>query len=275
MDKETRQNQPQPTDDGDSSNQTPEATIVGPRIRAKKVKTGDINTTVIHGDLIVKVIRQVSEETGILRKILSDFLEGMGETALAKADPAKIEQLLRAWAERYLSLEEELRVLKGDDPEVQRLRETARQALRENRLQDFEESVRQVHEHVHAAIMTQYRIARVAAIGATALIIAVLGAFFALSWRGSTEQERPEDGSLQEQTGKVLNNSSDGSINIHSNDNGVIIVGNGNTPAAATTTTTPAPATPPPAAVTIHGDNHGGIRINNTINSNNSTEIPD
>jgi hypothetical protein len=73
--------------------------------------------------------------------------------------------------------------------------------------------------------MKQDRTVVVAVIGAVALIIAAVIGAFAPSWRGSTEQERPEDGSLQEQTGKVLNNSSDGSINIHSNDNGVIIVG--------------------------------------------------
>jgi tetratricopeptide (TPR) repeat protein len=96
------------------------------------------------------IIQQISQDESVPLEALRGILESMGEKALAEADPEKIEQLLRAKAKDYLSLEQELRILKGDDdPEVQRLREAARQALQAGRLQDVDELLRQAEERVH------------------------------------------------------------------------------------------------------------------------------
>jgi tetratricopeptide (TPR) repeat protein len=135
------------------------------------VKTGDIKTDT-RGDTINTnshnpftlnnygtIIQQISQDKSVPLEALRGILERMGEKELDEADPdpAKIEQLLRAWAERYLSLEKKLQVLEGDDPEVQRLREAARQALREeDRLLEVEELLRQARERVHAIGETAY-----------------------------------------------------------------------------------------------------------------------
>jgi hypothetical protein len=123
-------------------------------------------------------VTQVFQETSVPLETLRSILKSMGEKELAEASPAKIEQLLRAKAEAFLSLEQklqqtlgilesgraneysllaqELRFLKSDDPEVQHLRDAARKALREGRLQDADELLRQARVRVHAAGETVY-----------------------------------------------------------------------------------------------------------------------
>jgi signal transduction histidine kinase len=101
----------------------------------------------------------ISQETSVPLEALRGILESMGEKELDEADPAKIEQLLRAKAKGYLPLAQKLRIPKGDDdPEVQRLREAALQALQEGRLQDVEELLRQARERVYAldGVVTGY-----------------------------------------------------------------------------------------------------------------------
>jgi hypothetical protein len=95
--------------------------------------------------------RRKNEEDSIPPEVLRGILESMDEPERSEADPAKREQLLLAKAGIYQSLKEKLRVIKGDDPEVLRLREAARKALQEGRLQDLEALLQQAQELVHAA----------------------------------------------------------------------------------------------------------------------------
>ncbi|MDR0701534.1 MAG: tetratricopeptide repeat protein [Azoarcus sp.] len=113
----------------------------------KRAKTGEININSPHYNTIINV----SQETGVPLETLRGILKRMGETELVEADPKEIEQRLRAKAEQYLSLEKQLRVFTGNDPEVEHLRKIARQALQEDRLQEVENLLAQARQHVRAA----------------------------------------------------------------------------------------------------------------------------
>jgi tetratricopeptide (TPR) repeat protein len=96
-------------------------------------------------------IQQISQETGVPLETLRGILSSMGETALAETSPEKIEQLLKTKAQEYLSLQAQLQKFTGNDPEVQCLREAARQALQEGRLSDAKDFLRQARQRVHEA----------------------------------------------------------------------------------------------------------------------------
>ncbi|MDR0715878.1 MAG: tetratricopeptide repeat protein, partial [Azoarcus sp.] len=114
------------------------------------------NTTNIINNYITNItnnyiIQLISQETGVPLAALRGILASMGETALAEASPEKIEQLLRTKAEEYLALQKQLQRFTGNDPEVDRLRKAAKQALQEGRLQDARDLLRRARQRVHEA----------------------------------------------------------------------------------------------------------------------------
>lgn len=73
------------------------------------------------------ILAAVNAAKGVPLVVLRDVLRRMGDTA--ETDPAQIEQRLRAKADEFVALDQRLRRLTNDDPDVQRLRKEAADLL--------------------------------------------------------------------------------------------------------------------------------------------------
>jgi tetratricopeptide (TPR) repeat protein len=138
------------TSNGGSGHQTQVDGNVSGGIGNTEIDAHD-NITNVTNNITNISIQQISQETGVPLAALRGILSSMGETALAEATPEKIESLLKTKAREYLSLQAQLQKFTGDDPEVKRLREAARQALQEGRLPDAKNLLRQARQRVHEA----------------------------------------------------------------------------------------------------------------------------
>jgi tetratricopeptide (TPR) repeat protein len=132
--------------------------IASPQIQTRgNVSIGDTHVSVFKRILslfsfnINITLQQTAQETGVSLEALCGILASMGETACAKASPEEIERLLKAKAKEYLSLLAQLQTFVGNDPEVQRLREAAWQALQAGHLPEAEDLLCQARRHVHEA----------------------------------------------------------------------------------------------------------------------------